>query len=256
MIYGILQSGLSAYLETIKLNVTANNLANINTPGYRKDIITFQERLSEAQQLGPEYTHANYLVERLGGAPFINSITFDPNQGAIENTSNPLDFAIDGQGFFAVKNLETGEKFYTRAGNFVRDQQGRLLTSDRKAQVINQTGDPIVIEPGLTGQMRVDETGRIYVGDAFVNSIGVYDFDDYTKLRKFGENLLLDLSNAPKLTSSHIRQGMLEGSNAEPMSELTNLIEINRMFEMNMNLLRLQDDVLQRTINDLPRLST
>jgi flagellar basal-body rod protein FlgG len=254
MIYGILHSALGAFIEGIRLNVVANNLANINSSGYRRDIITFRERLSEAQLRLHQYPNVNILIERLGGAPFIDKISFDKTPGVLKNTGENFDIAIRGDGFFGVKSLLTGKVLYTRSGNFMRSREGKILTEDGKYHLLDRAGEGIVLEPALRGQIRIDEMGNIYLDGNLINTIGIFDFEDYSKLKKLGDNLFEDLSGNPKLIAGKLFQGMLEGSNVDPLRELTRMIEIVRLFEMNLQMLSLRDGILQRVINDLPRI--
>jgi flagellar basal-body rod protein FlgG len=255
MIYGITTSALAAFMQEAGINVTANNLANLRTTGFRADTIAFQERLVEALEDRPDWQYYNATVDRYGGAPFIHKILFDRNPGPIEESGKPLDLAIDGKGFFAVRSLDTGKVFYTRAGNFRFDHEGRIVTANGKYQLLTPDREGILLPPEMLAQkITVDETGAIFLGTVQVTRLGLFDFKDYHKLLKFRDTLFEDVSGTPEPATGRIKQGFLEGSSAEPFRELSNMIGQLRILGFNIQMIRFQDSTLERLINDMSRL--
>jgi flagellar basal body rod protein FlgG len=250
MLYGLYISGLGAFGYSSKLEVIANNIANVNSAGFRPSQISFQERLVEALEKPGNFRHYNSLVHRYGGAPFIGEQTVSKNQGAIESTGRPLDLAIDGEGFFAVRDLNTGRTYYTRAGNFMTDEQGRLLTHDRKYGVLNAAGDILTIDPEGTFQINVGSEGMLYQGSEEIAQLSVVNGE----MRKFQDNLFESIApEVPPATAFKIIQGSLEASSANPIYEMTEMLQTLRVIESNLNMVRMQDGTLDRLINDVGR---
>lgn len=256
MLNGIYTSGLGAKSQSHKMEIIANNLANVNTPGFRRDHISFRERLAEAlEDIPQDFRHYNMLVHRYGGAPLISAVEYDLQPGAVVSTGNPLDLAIDGKGFFRVRDLTTGREFYTRAGNFSRGANGLLTTADGKYAVVNTAGDVILFNPIGSPTVAINENGEIFQGDEFIGRIGVMEFDDDRALRKVGDNAFENTGAPPAPSfSSKIRQGVLEGSSVNTIIELTEMIKANRAIESNLSMMRIQDGTLDRLINDVGRI--
>ena len=182
----------------------------------------------------------------------------DYSSGSFEVTDNETDFALDGEGFFAIsftnKDGETSVK-YTRDGNFVVDNQGYLRTKDGD-YVLNAEGarntDPSeanYVRMNPTAKFAVDELGYIYQNDEIVGTIGVIDFEDYDYIEKYGENLY-NLVEGGVITEStaSIRQGMLETSNVNVVDEMVNMIAIQRAYEAGQKVITSIDETLATTV--------
>ncbi|OHB76036.1 MAG: hypothetical protein A2Z34_08255 [Planctomycetes bacterium RBG_16_59_8] len=257
MIYGISTSGLGAYLESSRIDVIANNLANVNTPGFRRDQMAFRERLVEAHEDRPDLRYVNDLVDRYGGAPFVDEIAFDRQPGAPDYTGRNLDMAINGEGFFALRNLESGERCYTRAGNFQFDRSGRMLSADGKYQALNAAGEPIAVDPEIGACLVVRDNGGLFSGNEQVAAIGVVDFRDYDALSKSGDNVFRFAGNDQDIvapTGTTIMSGVLEGSSVNPVVEMTEMIRTLRSLEANLQMIKFQDSTLEKAVNELARL--
>ena len=252
--YGMYTSGLGAMGQSVKIDQIANNLANVATPGFRRDHFSFRERLVEALEDRPDLKFYNAQVHRNGGAPFIDRVTFDRDGGGYEQTHRPLDLAIVGQGYFTVRELQSGETVYTRAGNFTLGGDGRILTADGKYQLAADDGRGLAVDPGTGGDLRVREDGTIFQGDVEIGKAGVVDFDDVARLHKRGDNVFENTgatASAPERLQ--VTQGTLELSSVNPVVEMVEMIKALRSLESNLQMLRFQDGVLDRAVNDLGR---
>lgn len=255
MLNGIYSSGLAAYGQQLRLDVIANNLANTLTPGFRRDTMTFRQRFEEALEDKPDFDHYNAMVHRYGGAPFIEGTTFDREPGTLEATGRDTDFAILGDGFFRVREISTGNFFFTRAGNFMIDPDGRLTTADGKYLVLSPDGDAIDIEPEALRDIRVDQTGALYQGNTLIGQIGVVGVPDLSKLSKHGDTLFSgSAEEIEPRPESRVLQGHLEASSANPVEEIVDMIRAFRSVESNLQMIRYQDSTLERAVNDLGRL--
>jgi flagellar basal body rod protein FlgG len=224
--------------EDARVDVIANNLANVRSAGFRKDFITFRSRLDGAMR-GP----------RPGLA--LDRTAWDRQAGPVLQTGRPLDVAIRGEGWFQV--LRGGRIQYTRAGDFIVDARGRLATADGQGLVLSDNGGPI----DLFGVEKfvVDANGDIQGAAGNIGRLGVVDFADPSALVKAGDGLFMKAGSAsPRPATGHeVVQGSLEGSGVESVRELTAMIEAQRAYELNAQLLRIQDEMLGRAANDVAR---
>ncbi len=253
--YGIYASGLGALGQSAKLDVIANNLANSATPGFRRDTMTFRERLVEALEDRHDARTYNALVHRHGGAPFVDGIGFDLEGGGYETTHRPLDFAVVSRGYFSVQDLETGAVYGTRAGNFTIDSSGRLVTADGRCHVLSAEARGIALDPTASTEVRFREDGTLFQGDVELGRLGVVAFDDETRLRKHGDNLFAaDSARATPVENAKVVQGTLERSSVNPITEMVEMIKALRALESNLEMVRFQDAALDRAVNDFGRL--
>ncbi len=252
--YGVYLSGLGALGQSVRVDQIANNLANANTPGFRRDSVSFRERLVEALEDRHDVKFYNAAVDRHGGAPFIDRVSFDGKSGGLEVTRRPLDLALSTPGFFPVQDLKSGAVVYTRAGNFVMDAGGRLLTADGRYQAVSGDGRGLAVDPASGEEIRVTPEGAVFQGDVEIGRLGVVDFDDLSRLVKRGDNVF-ENRGGTATTPAEIRveQGALEKSSVNPILEMVEMIKALRSLESNLQMVRYQDAALERTVNDFGR---
>jgi flagellar basal-body rod protein FlgG len=252
--YGIYLSGIGALGQSVRVDQIANNLANSNTPGFRRDGVSFRERLVEALEDRHDVRFYNAAVDRHGGAPFIDRVTFDRRGGGLEVTHRPLDLALNSEGFFTVQDLKGGGVYYTRAGNFVMDGTGRLLTADGRYQALAEDGRGLALDPNSGAELRAREDGTLFQGDAEIGRLGVADFGDASRLVKRGDNVFENLGGAAAAPAeTRVEQGALERSSVNPIVEMVEMIKALRALESNLQMVRFQDAALDRTVNDFGR---
>ncbi len=231
-----------------RLAVTTNNLANVDTPGFKRDGVAFHEYLM--RKIGPRYRRIFKEISEY--------TVYD--QGELEPTDNPLDLAIVGEGFFKVQTPEGVA--YTRAGNFMLDARHRLVTPQGYPVLAN--GAPVILDPGLARgglitlpeqRILIHDDGTISVDGTTVARLDVVTFDDLSKLRKIGENLFRAQGVEERPARNfQIRQGYLEKSNVNPLTEIVQLIQIHREFEAVQRALRASDEATGRLIATAGRL--
>jgi flagellar basal-body rod protein FlgG len=257
-------SGLSA-LNTA-LDVIANNLANVNTPGFKGSRANFQDLLYlERAQPGVENANGDQRPTGLyvGLGVKVSGTQNSFQQGAPLRTGEQFDFMIEGEGFFQVGvEPELGGTAYTRAGNFT-------LNADRQIVLANDQGRRIVPEitiPENATKVEISSDGRVLVtlpGETEPQEQGQIEtatFANVTGLKSLGENLFAETSasGAPVTGAAgvdnrgRIMQGFLESSNVDPTRELVELIRTQRAFEMNSQSIRAADDAL-RSVGQLRR---
>lgn len=254
MSYGIYLSAAGALVEDARQNVIANNLANSVTVGFKPDRTVFSARLTEAQERNDFRFDVNPVLERMGGGVFLDEVVFRNRPGEYTRSSNPFHLALRGDGLFAVTDGES--TYYTRAGNFQLGPDGSVLTADGSYRVLSVSGRPIRLEGEGASNVKIDEQGVIWVGKDRVDQLKVVGPLDPTQFIKLGDNLYkarpgVEPAPAP---GAVVQQFMLEGAAVAPVKEMVELIRSYRAFEANMRMLRLQDETLGKTVNEVARL--
>ena len=249
-------------LET-KLDVIANNLANVNTVGFKKDRANFEdlfyrnEVLPGAQDAQGQETATGIQI---GLGSRVSSIQSDFTQGAFQETGSQLDLAIEGNGFFQVQDLATGQTLYTRAGNFDINADGTIVLGS--ATTGRPIDPPITIPPDATGIV-ISADGNVSIRQPPNNTLNpltniqLTTFQNPNGLLKLGDNLFAEtdasgtaVPGTPGQTGlGLIRQSMLETSNVEPVTELIDLITTQRAFELNSQTVQAGDQILELVAN-------
>ncbi|MCS7279151.1 MAG: flagellar basal-body rod protein FlgF [Thermodesulfobacteriaceae bacterium] len=244
---GLLETLEAGQLLVRKLDTHTNNLANIDTPGYKKSELSFREVLM--RKIGPRYRRA--FKETL---PYIGM-----EQGELELTGEALHLAIVGEGFFKVQTPKGVA--YTRSGNFTLDAQRRLVTPQGYPVLAN--GAPLVIDPAMSREglltmenlrLQVSPEGILSIDGTEVGRLEVVTFDDLNKLKKVGENLFMaEEAQERPATNYEVKQGFIEKSNVNPIKEMVNLIEIHRSFEAVQRLIRGWDEATEKLLETTRR---
>lgn len=242
----IYKAAAGALQQQIRLEILSNNLANVNTIGYKADLAVF--RFNEPVQAADAATRdipklSPYL------SPIDSSINF--NEGALQDTGNPLDVAIVGNGFFAVRTLEGIQ--YTRKGRFSINEQGKLSTADGNA-VMGQGGD-IDIDGS---RVEISEEGTVAVDGAVIDVLRIVDFERPYQMRKVGGTRFMPAESSVRPQESlncRIVQGAVEASNVDALRTMTEMIESLRVFESYQKAIRAADDATAKTVNEVGRIA-
>ncbi len=221
------------------LETAANNVANQTTSGFKADHIAFREYLTT-------------IDARTTGDPGV-SLVVDPDTytdfsaGGLEQSYRDLDFAIDGDGFFAIET-PAGVR-YTRDGRFSVNAVGELVTRSG-AQVIDAGGSPILIDPEAGGVLATPD-GELQQNGTPIAALGVYRFDDQRQLRKAGDNLFAANEDPAAAALPRVRQGFIETSNVNPVAAMTDMIEIMRAYEQAARLSDTANELARRAVETL-----
>ena len=254
MVKGLYTAHTGMVNEMKRLDVLANNLANADTTGYKKEGTTSRTFADEMSLRLKDSSNA-YMPKKLGDITYgvhLGQVYTDYSTGSFKVTDNTTDFAIDKQGNTSVK--------YTRDGSFTVNTEGYLVTKDGD-YVLNATGamngDPsrnnfIQVDPNET--VTVNKMGYVIQNDQVVGTLGVVDVDNYDYLEKYGENMynLLDGGNRIA-TDAKVEQGVLETSNVNVVNEMVNMITIQRAYEANQKVITSIDSTLDRAVNNVGR---
>jgi flagellar basal-body rod protein FlgF len=220
--------------------VLANNLANALTPGYKRDKVSFQAVLEQAARPGSPATLP-------GGPSYTTAINSrsDMRPGAMDQTGNPLDLAIAGDGFFAVQT-PAGER-YTRAGNFSLNQTGELILPDG-SRLLGE-GGPIRVE----GTVTVTPNGEVLSNGQLAGKLRLVKFPENAPLAHEGATLWSSKTAPTPATGATVRQGFLEGSNVNPVEEMIEMLNAFRTYESNLKGASVQSDSLGQLVNNVGR---
>ena len=250
MLYGFYLSATGVITSSYKQDVIANNLANSESVGFKRDVATFQARLTEAQHRGRPGL-SNRMLENLGGGILCAPTLVDTRQGELEPTSNPMDVAIEGHGYFAVK--DKGESRLTRNGQFTVDRKGNLVLSNGEGQaVLDPKGKPIQLLPNIPAVIGSD--GTITQGGVVSGRVGVFDVKDRSQLVKRGGTLLAHTGQTLIPAAGSLRSEFVERANVDPATELAALMDTQRQLEANANMIRYQDQTLGRLVNEVGKI--
>ncbi|HTT47757.1 MAG TPA: flagellar basal-body rod protein FlgF [Pseudolabrys sp.] len=229
-----------------EMDVVANNIANLNTTGYKADGSIFEEFLSSAARAGQTGSQVSFVRDR--------GVWHDMSQGPVERTGNPLDVAIDGEGFLVVQT-PAGER-YTRNGALQINATGQLVTSDGNPVIGD--GGPITFQPN-DNQVSISKDGTISVreGTSKVDSVRgklrLVTFANMQQLQKDGSGTFAAIggATAQPATKAGLVQGAVEKSNVRGVVEMSRMIEITRSYTQIDNLLQQQNDLSQSAIDKL-----
>lgn len=216
-----------------QMDVVANNIANMNTPGFKSQSLLFKEYLNQpatgATKISQVWDYGSYR---------------DASPGPLTQTANKLDVAIQGHGYFAVQTPQ-GLR-YTRDGSFSLDGNGNIVTKSGY-QVMNSTNGPLTVQQGA-GQVNIMQDGDIATEKGTVGTLKVVTFSNEQGLVATGDGLY-DAQNAPEqpVDKPQVLQGMLEGSNVQPITEMNRMINISRTYQSVQHMLMTDHDE-QRTM--------
>lgn len=239
-------SGEGAIVQQRRLEVIANNLANLETPGFKRDVATFQARFAEAIQQGDDFPGSRTQND-IGGGVKVVDVQTNFADGSLRNTKIPTDFAINGDGFFQIRGRD-GAAYLTRAGDFTIDAEGRLVTQSDDLPVLDDSGSEIIIDNSLPWAV---EFGGLIAQDGSTTAIGLVKPASLGDLVKVGSNMFRSLgpTNPVADEARDIRQGFLEQSGVNATREMTAMIETSRAFEANTRLIQHQDTMISGLVN-------
>jgi flagellar basal-body rod protein FlgG len=259
MIRGLFTAASGMIAEQMMIDTISNNLANVNTTGFKRQRVDFQDLLYQTLRSAGTEVAAGFQVPSgiqvgHGTRPVATRQIF--TTGNFQNTENPMDIAIEGDGFFRIL-LPDGTTAYSRDGSFQRDSEGTIVTGDGYPM------DPQIQIPADALSLTIGKDGQIFVtlpGQAEAQNLGQIQlarFINPAGLHKHGDNLFLETaaSGAPQEGApmedgrGRTVQGFLEFSNVQVVEELVNLIIAQRAYEVNAKTIQTTDEMLQEANN-------
>lgn len=225
-----------------QMNIVANNLANVNTTGYKSENLLFEEYLmpvAKAEEFKSSDKELSFVLDDRTVGNFTS--------GTIETTGNQLDVAIKGEGFFAVQT-PAGER-YTRDGSFTINQQGQLTTHDGHP-VLSQ-GGPLQFAPQDTA-ISISGDGTVTAESGEIGRIRIVTFDDNQTLNRKGQNLF-EGQNPQAVQTPLLAQHALENANVDAVNQISQMIQVQRAYEELAHIMSQQNDLRENAINTLGR---
>jgi flagellar basal-body rod protein FlgG len=255
MIRALWTAGTGMNVQQTNLDVIANNIANVNTNGFKKSRADFQDLMYQTLRMQGAKTDSGNQVPtgvQIGHGAMLASVQKVFTQGDYQQTGNELDIAIEGNGFLPIA-MPSGEKSYTRAGSFKRDADGRVCTSD------GYLLDPNITIPAGTSQISIEADGTVSAqiqGQAKPQQIGKLElatFPNVAGLKAIGKSFFQETEASGTPTTGKpgengvgtLLQGFLEMSNVNIMQEMINLIIGQRAYEVNSKAIQAADEMLQ-----------
>lgn len=277
MASGMWTAAAGAVAQSQNLDAIANNLANADTPAFKKDMPTFKEYLAVVERQkdhvdiprGPIKDKEFYPLDGRDQSHVVMDGTYTNfRQGNLRVTQAPFDVALDGPGFIEV-STPSGIR-YTRQGSLKMAQDGRLVTNEGHPVLSSAPQGVAPVQPGQTEEVAsryinlrdrgthfvINGQGEIYAGDNLVAQMSVTEFTDTRKLRKQGGQLFENKDPGNKIPPEHtiVRQGVIETSNVNPIEEMTQMIKANRLFEQDLKALKTYGELLEKEANDIGKL--
>lgn len=253
LIKGLYTAGAGMMLQMAKQDAVANNLANVNTGGYKKQIAVTRafpnmliSRLGEIEK-NRQGKYEPVPVEVIGGlgtGAAIDKIYSDLSMGNIRKTDSTTDLALNSNGYFAVQT-DQGER-YTRNGQFKINSEG-ILTTNQGYPVLDTGNQPITIE----GEFLVDDLGNITVNNETIAQLKVVNFDNAQYLVREGDNLLSSEQAGNILARPGLLQGYVEDSNVNAVKEMVELINVARAYESLQKVVQAEDETTQAAIDQV-----
>jgi flagellar basal-body rod protein FlgG len=245
--------------QSTNIDVIANNIANVNTNGFKKSRVDFQDLLYDTIRApGAASSDATEVPTgiQLGHGARVVAVTKEFSPGEYASTKNELDLAIVGHGFFKIL-LPSGENAFTRAGSFSLDSQGRIVTPDGFVlePEISIPSDTVSISVGMDGTVSVVQAGDTEQTE--VGTIELSRFINPSGMKNIGKNLYLpsdasgdEISGTPAGNGlGYIEQGYLEMSNVSVVDEMVNMITAHRAYELNSKIVIVSDEMLSMSNN-------
>jgi len=253
MSYGLYVSAEGAHAQNYRLETIANNIANVDTPGFKRELAVQQARHSQRIDYGQDWPYSGSMNDIGGGVLTQGTLTAFRTQGK-SMVGEKTDMEIVGDGFFLVQNIQTGEHFLTRAGDFQVLADGRLVAQGTPNEFaicdINQ--QPITLNP--TSRWESCDGGEI-IQDGVHTMLAVVEPNDYTKMVKQGKNMFKseDGFTPIDMNKRRVKPGFLEGSAVDPAAEMVELIATSRLIETNLKMVQQQDDMTGGLISKVLR---
>jgi flagellar basal-body rod protein FlgG len=255
MIRGLYTASTGMIAQQEKMDVISNNLANVNTTGFKKDgviIESFDSVLTK--KINDKSAPMNETIGKMTLGCKVGNIYTDNSQGGATITNNPLNIALLGKGMICVGvedkegNLNTR---YTRDGSFILSSDGTLKTKEGN-YILGQNGK---IKLENASNIRISEDGTIFQNGIEVDKILIKDFQNPESLRKIGDNLYKKTDDSiEKESDGKILQGYLESSNVNTVREMVDMISVMRTYEANQKIIQTQDETLSKAVNEIGRL--
>ncbi len=242
MDYGLYVAAAGANAQSHRMEVLSNNLANVDTAGFKEEFAVLQARHSRALRDGTDIPGRAGINDLGSGVSMVETLT-DFKPGSYKPTQGEWDVAIQGEGFFTVDN--NGQRLLTRAGNFQVNAQGELLTQ-QGFKVLDVDSVPIVMNPGMPHKIHKDGFVEHSGGG---QSLGIVKPQSLGDLARVGDNAFHPLGPVTNVDQVKVQPGFLESSAISPTRSMMELIETSRIYEANVRMIQSHDQITGSLVN-------
>lgn len=261
MVRGLYTASSGMLVESLRSDVVANNVANVNTVGFKRDrsvVAAFPDMFIHRIHDQPEVPHkarADHKpvpVGRLGTGAALEGTWTDFQPGALRYTGRALDVALVEDGFFAVQDGE--DVLFTRNGQFYVNAEG-VLTNAQGQEVVGVDGPIVVSEPdgSPVNSVVISRTGEVTADNEIVGQLAMYQFENPEFLQRLGDNMWQQTDDAGEMQiqAALVEAEHVEQSNVNVVSEMVKMIQVQRAYEANQRVIQAHDEVLGRAVNDI-----
>ncbi|MDY7107874.1 MAG: flagellar hook-basal body protein [Planctomycetota bacterium] len=259
MNYGLYLSAAGALTNMHRQDVFANNLANVNTVGFKPDSVITRQRLPERLESPGSMADPQRLLEQLTGGQFLQPTRVSLAQGNLVQTEGDLDLALEGEGLFVIGDGRgTGPEHlrFTRDGRFTLNPDGELVMAANSMRVLDRDDLPIRLDSNAT--VRIDEQGVISQNGAAVAELKIVAAPHAERLAKAGDNLLRLADGAPmpqERAAGRVRQGYTESSAVDPILTLNSMMSAAKAARSNLRMIQYHDNILEKAFNTFGRVA-
>lgn len=256
MIRGLYTSGIGMTTQMKRMDVISNNLANVNTTGFKKDeaiLSSFPDILMNRindNQNNTNYTRKPIPIGNVTLGVQVDEVYTNFSQGSFVRTDEKFNVALQGEGFFTI-TTPNGEERYTRDGSFVIDANGQLKTQE--GNFVMGEGGVVTLDEDFLTQIQevfIDDNGRIIVDGEQIDTLRVVNFEDNNGLEKVGDNLYQGGGN-PVPFDGKVMQGFVESSNVNSVTAMVDLITVSRAYEANQKMIQVHDTLMGKAANEV-----
>jgi flagellar basal body rod protein FlgG len=257
MNYGLYLSAGGALAGLHRQDVIANNLANVNTVGFKPHDVYTGQRLPARLEDAGAMIEPQLLLEQLTGGVTIQPTAINLSQGPLLQSGNDLDLAVEGDGFFLVRDHRAGDQLrLTRDGRFTLNSAGELIMTGTGLRVMSDQDQPIRLNS--TARIQIDADGRVVQNGAVVAKLALIAAPGAEELTKVCDNLMKVAAAALEKrqpATGRVLQHQLEGSGVDPVTALNQMIAASRAVAANVKLMQYHDHIMDQTVNTLGRVA-
>lgn len=255
MNYGMYISASGAMVNLHRMDVEANNLANMETPGFKADVVSFRLRDAARIESGTPFLPSNRLLERLGAGVKLGPSRMETAQGALETTGRPMDIGLRGAGFLTVQG-NGADPMLTRDGRLTLNARHELVMAASGRAVLDVDGKPITLSG--KGPVRFEADGTIRQDGVAAGRLGIVTVADAGGLRKQGSGLLAPTAaqwRGRQVSAAVVEQGTLERSGVDPVLTTLEIGKAERAVTDNIRMIQSRDEIAQLAISTFGRVA-
>lgn len=254
MNYGLYLSASGMFSALHKMDTAANNLANVETAGFKPDLAATMARDAVRPEDHVWNLPSDEMLEKLGGGVLMAPTAVDFSQGVLEQSTSDFNIALDGEGFFKVKAAD-GQTRLTRDGRLTPNNQGVLVQASSGFPILDDTGNPIRLNTNATGPLTIGTDGTVRQDQVSAGRIAVVN-PDKSAVKKEGHNLysLAPGAAAPAARDAQVVQHSIERSGVDSITAMLDISEADRNVNFNAKMIQTYDDLMSRAVSTFGRL--